>query len=124
MSARAETVMLSGLGEAGAPAAARGWSGGGSEEWHPALVHEKGSGGAEVKSRSCSAVGAKWGVWQASHPHSFSCVQAGQAFGGLGRMPDTGAVEVAWADVVHPVIWWQVVHSAEKRLSLARNLPY
>src|SRR5262245_52950855 len=87
--------------------------GGGCDAWQPALVHENGSGGRVVKFNSSSAVGAKCGVWQVSHPHSFSCVQVGQVFGGRGRMPTTEAVEVACAEVSQPVIWWQVTQRAE-----------
>src|SRR5262245_29431298 len=72
--------------------------GGGSDEWQPALVQENGSGGWSVKLSSDSAVGAKWGVWHVSHPHSFSCVQVGHVFGGLGRTPTTDSVDVAWAE--------------------------
>jgi len=75
-------------------------------------VHEK-AGGPAVKLRRCSAVGAKCGVWHASHPHSFSCEKLGQVFGGLGRTPTTEADEVAWTDAGHPAIWWQEVQSAE-----------
>jgi hypothetical protein len=82
----------------------RGWGGPGSDEWQPALVHEKGLGGAAVKFNNSSAVGAKCGVWQTSHPHSFICVHVGQVFGGLGRMPATEEVEVACADPCQPLI--------------------
>jgi hypothetical protein len=47
--------------------------------------------------------GAKWGVWQTSHPHSFSCVYVGHVFGGRGKIPTTDAVEVACAEPFHPV---------------------
>ena len=104
---------------AGAPVA---WGGlGGSVEWQ--LVHRNGVGGSAVKLSSCSAVGAKCGVWQASQPHSSSCVQVGQVFGGRGRSPTTEAVEVACAELAQSVTWWQVMQSAELRLSFTRKRP-
>ena len=78
-----------------------GWPG--RDAWQPVVVHENG-GGSAVKFSRRSAVGAKWGVWQASQPHSLSWVYAGHVFGGRGRMPTTDAVDVAWAELVHPAI--------------------
>ena len=49
------------------------WGEPGSEAWQPSVVHEK-AGGPAVKLSRLPAVGAKWGVWQVSHPHSLSCV--------------------------------------------------
>src|SRR5512132_2761774 len=76
---------------------AAGWGAAGSDAWQPAEVQVKGSGGAVVKFRSCSPVGAKCGVWHVSHPHSPSVVQVGQVFGGRGSSPATDTLEVAWA---------------------------